>query len=184
MFIVCLYAITYLILFITDLDECAIGLNYCDVNAICYNSPGSFQCRCGAGFTGDGRTCTRTYWKNLRSLYFQVPWTEDSRVAYSINRLRRRPSLITFCRVRLLWARHSCYNFSSVYVRACIVLAYVQPCTHTDLSGPKLVYLYPRHLCRGVYSFRLDVCPFVRSYVRSLVRSFVCSFVRYFPSRS
>ena len=35
-------------------------------------------------------------------------------------------------------------------------------------------YLYPRHLCRGVYSFRLDVCPFVRSYVRS----FVCSFVR------
>ena len=40
--------------------------------------------------------------------------------------------------------------------------------------------LYPRHLCRGVYSFRLDVCPFVRSFVRS----FVCSFVRYFPSRS
>ena len=38
--------------------------------------------------------------------------------------------------------------------------------------------LYPRHLCRGVYSFRLDVCPFVRSYVRSLVRSFVRVFVR------
>ena len=32
------------------------------------------------------------------------------------------------------------------------------------------VYLYPRHLCRGVYSFRLDVCPFdVRSFVRSLL---------------
>ena len=43
-----------------------------------------------------------------------------------------------------------------------------------------MVFLYPRHLCRGVYSYRLDVCPFVRSYVRS----FVCSFVRYFPSRS
>ena len=39
-------------------------------------------------------------------------------------------------------------------------------------------FLYPRHLCRGVYSFRLDVCPFVRSYVRSLVRSFVRVFVR------
>ena len=38
--------------------------------------------------------------------------------------------------------------------------------------------LYPRHLCRGVYSFRLDVCPFVRSYVRSFVRSFVRVFVR------
>ena len=34
--------------------------------------------------------------------------------------------------------------------------------------------LYPRHLCRGVYSFRLSVRPFVCSYVRS----FVCSFVR------
>ena len=33
--------------------------------------------------------------------------------------------------------------------------------------------LYPRHLCRGVYSFRLSVRPFVCSYVRS----FVCSFV-------
>ena len=42
------------------------------------------------------------------------------------------------------------------------------------LSG----YLYPRHLCRGVYSFRLDVCPFVRSYVRSFVRSLVRVFVR------
>ena len=35
-------------------------------------------------------------------------------------------------------------------------------------------YLYPRHLCRGVYSFRLSVRPFVCLYVRS----FVCSFVR------
>ena len=39
--------------------------------------------------------------------------------------------------------------------------------------------LYPRHLCRGVYSFRLDVCPFVRSYVRSFVRSCVRSFVTF-----
>ena len=42
-----------------------------------------------------------------------------------------------------------------------------------------LFYLYPRHLCRGVYSFRLDVCPFVRSYVRSFVRSCVRSFVTF-----
>ena len=33
--------------------------------------------------------------------------------------------------------------------------------------------LYPRHLCRGVYSFRLSVRPFVCSFVRSFVRSFV-----------
>ena len=36
------------------------------------------------------------------------------------------------------------------------------------------LFLYPRHLCRGVYSFRISVRPFVCSYVRS----FVCSFVR------
>ena len=29
--------------------------------------------------------------------------------------------------------------------------------------------LYPRHLCRRVYSFRLSVCPFVCSLVRSFV---------------
>ena len=43
-----------------------------------------------------------------------------------------------------------------------------------------LLSLYPRHLCRGVYSFHLDVCPFVCSFVCL----FVCLFVRYFPSRS
>ena len=37
--------------------------------------------------------------------------------------------------------------------------------------------LYPRNLCRGVYSFRLSVRPFVCSYVRSFVCSFVRSFV-------
>ena len=32
-------------------------------------------------------------------------------------------------------------------------------------------YLYPRHLCRRVYSFRFSVCPFVCSFVRSFVSS-------------
>ena len=31
--------------------------------------------------------------------------------------------------------------------------------------------LYPRHLCRGVYSFCLSVRMFVRSFVRSFVRT-------------
>ena len=44
--------------------------------------------------------------------------------------------------------------------------------------------LYPRHLCRGVYSFRLSVRPFVCSYVRSFVRLFVRSFVRSFVRTS
>ena len=37
-------------------------------------------------------------------------------------------------------------------------------------QGPILgPLLYPRHLCRGVYSFRLSVHMFVRSFVRSFV---------------
>ena len=40
------------------------------------------------------------------------------------------------------------------------------------------VLLYPRHLCRGVYSFRLSVRPFVCSFVRLFVRSLVRLFVR------
>ena len=39
------------------------------------------------------------------------------------------------------------------------------------------VFIPPAFMPR-VYSFRLDVCPFV------CFRSFVCSFVRCFPSRS
>ena len=34
-----------------------------------------------------------------------------------------------------------------------------------------LALLYPRHLCRGVYSFRLSVRPFVCSFVRLFVRT-------------
>ena len=37
--------------------------------------------------------------------------------------------------------------------------------------------LYPRHLCRGIYSFRLSVCLFIHLYVLLYVRSFVRSFV-------
>ena len=36
-----------------------------------------------------------------------------------------------------------------------------------------LQLLYPRHLCRRVYSFRLSVRPFVCSLVRSFVRTSV-----------
>ena len=46
-----------------------------------------------------------------------------------------------------------------------------------EQSDQGLHCLYPGHLCRGVYSFRLSVRPFVCSYVRSFVCSFVRSFV-------
>ena len=44
--------------------------------------------------------------------------------------------------------------------------------------------LYPRHLCRGVYSFRLSVRPFVRSFVLpsvawNLRQSFALKFLKW-----
>ena len=35
-----------------DVDECQ--LEYCDLNAVCTNSVGSFDCSCDRGYTGDG----------------------------------------------------------------------------------------------------------------------------------
>ena len=38
-----------------DIDECAVG-GYCNPNAICRNTEGSYQCKCKDGFEGDGKT--------------------------------------------------------------------------------------------------------------------------------
>lgn len=39
-----------------DVDECSE--NRCHPSATCYNTPGSFSCRCQAGYHGDGLQCT------------------------------------------------------------------------------------------------------------------------------
>ena len=39
-------------------DECAQGLDNCDVNAMCTDLPQRFECVCNSGFTGNGITCT------------------------------------------------------------------------------------------------------------------------------
>ena len=44
--------------FILDLDECTTHTHNCDVNADCINTVGSYSCKCNAGYTGDGRTCS------------------------------------------------------------------------------------------------------------------------------
>jgi len=41
----------------TDIDECALGTDKCDANAICTNTPGSFDCVCDLGYFGNGLTC-------------------------------------------------------------------------------------------------------------------------------
>ena len=45
----------------TDIDECNLGIHDCAEDAMCTDSDGSYTCTCNAGYTGDGKTCTSTY---------------------------------------------------------------------------------------------------------------------------
>lgn len=40
-----------------DVDECDLGTYNCDPNAHCINNPGSYECVCLDGFTGNGLNC-------------------------------------------------------------------------------------------------------------------------------
>ncbi|MGK3960682.1 FG-GAP-like repeat-containing protein [Sorangium sp. So ce118] len=42
----------------SDVNECALGTDNCDANAVCINTTDSFTCACNAGYEGDGVTCT------------------------------------------------------------------------------------------------------------------------------
>ncbi|XP_067031958.1 uncharacterized protein [Acropora muricata] len=42
-----------------DIDECMAFPNICDANADCQNTDGSYICNCKAGYTGDGKTCSK-----------------------------------------------------------------------------------------------------------------------------
>ena len=43
-----------------DVDECKVSESFCDVNADCNNTRGSYRCLCKPGFTGDGKSCSGT----------------------------------------------------------------------------------------------------------------------------
>ena len=42
-----------------DIDECALGTDSCDANAVCTDAEGSFECACISGFEGDGMNCSK-----------------------------------------------------------------------------------------------------------------------------
>ena len=48
------------LLFLADIDECNTDNDnsYCDENAQCTNTEGSFTCSCHPGYTGDGTECS------------------------------------------------------------------------------------------------------------------------------
>ena len=51
----------------TDIDECTTGTHNCDMNALCTDTDGSFNCTCNSGYEGNGTLCLskfiiRTLW--------------------------------------------------------------------------------------------------------------------------
>lgn len=44
-----------------DYDECEEGVDNCDENSRCTNTPGGYTCQCDIGYSGDGFTCDGRY---------------------------------------------------------------------------------------------------------------------------
>ena len=55
---VCVCCVLIIVVCISDVDECQNDtLNNCNVNADCFDTEGSFNCTCRAGYTGTGIQC-------------------------------------------------------------------------------------------------------------------------------
>ena len=44
--------------FLLDVDECSSNSYSCDANAVCTNVIGYYTCKCKAGYSGNGKTCS------------------------------------------------------------------------------------------------------------------------------
>ena len=61
------HAMEFLLLFKTavfvlpDANECSLRTHFCDSNADCINTVGSYICQCRSGFSGDGQVCTGNF---------------------------------------------------------------------------------------------------------------------------
>ena len=48
----------YIFYSVTDIDECSTNKGGCHANADCTNKVGTHICKCKAGFSGNGVSCT------------------------------------------------------------------------------------------------------------------------------
>ena len=72
------------ILNIPDVDECSTGINRCNVNAVCTNTAGSYDCKCKSGYLGKGADCTGTFF-TTRNTCMQKPLALPTQELYFPN---------------------------------------------------------------------------------------------------
>ena len=56
-----MYIYIFIVLYSPDVDECTEADSICNVNAQCFNTPGSYRCICAEGYYGNGHTCDGEY---------------------------------------------------------------------------------------------------------------------------
>ncbi|XP_067056030.1 uncharacterized protein [Acropora muricata] len=62
-----------------DVDECTAFPNICGADADCHNTDGSYICNCKAGYTGDGKTCSRAAIIPQPSAWFPLNHTYETK---------------------------------------------------------------------------------------------------------
>ena len=55
-----------------DDDECLMGTHNCDSSATCSNTIGGFSCSCNLGYSGNGLTCSGTFFFLLFLIFLKI----------------------------------------------------------------------------------------------------------------
>lgn len=58
--------------YLSDVDECSLGQSHCSSFATCYNTPGSYKCKCKDGYRGMGHDCKRKSREKTAELIFSL----------------------------------------------------------------------------------------------------------------
>lgn len=58
--------------YLSDVDECSLGQSHCSSFATCYNTPGSYKCKCKDGYRGMGHDCKRKSREKTPELIFSL----------------------------------------------------------------------------------------------------------------
>ncbi|KAF4094118.1 hypothetical protein AMELA_G00009360 [Ameiurus melas] len=114
-----------------DVDECRLELHSCDVNAMCVNTLGGYECRCTAGSTGTGFGCSAEP--------SAAPSRTSSATPLDVTTPRLRGGLVEICpSTHDSYCLHNsvCFYFPEIEIYACnCALGYIgERCQYNDLE--------------------------------------------------